>query len=78
MGERLREKYFILLRVVMVLILEMYIVISQSVLTGASVKVLLLLALFIGVVSGKELAEGKLSLFFLITPISKVVFSSCS
>ena len=57
MEERFREHYFILLRMGILLILEVYIVLSQSLLTGASVMVLLLLALFVGIIAGKELVE---------------------
>ena len=55
MEERFRENYFVLLRIILLVILEVYLIFSQSVLTGASVEVLLLLALFIGVIAGKEL-----------------------
>lgn len=65
MQERFREQYFVLLRIVLLLILEIYIVLSQSVLTGASVKVLLLLALFVGVIAGKELVERRVQILFL-------------
>lgn len=65
MEERFREYYFVLLRIALLLILEIYIVLSQSVLTGASVKALLLLALFIGVDAGKELVERRLGILFL-------------
>ncbi|MDE6567429.1 MAG: hypothetical protein K2K70_06830 [Lachnospiraceae bacterium] len=65
MGERFREHYFVLLRIALLLILEIYIVLSQSVLTGASVKLLLLLALLIGVIAGKELVESRFQILFL-------------
>ena len=64
MGERFREQYFVLLRIVLLLILEIYIVFSQSVL-GAPVKVLLILALFVGVIAGKELVEHRIQILFL-------------
>lgn len=57
MEEQLRENYFLAVRISLVLVLEIYIVLSQSVLTGASDKVLLLLALFVGVTAGKELVK---------------------
>ncbi len=66
MEERFREHYFVLLRIALLLILEVYIILSQSVLTGASVEVLLILALFIGVVAGKELAERRYQMIFLV------------
>lgn len=65
MEERFREHYFVLLRIVLLLILEIYIILSQFVLTGASVKALLILALFIGVIAGKELVERRLQGVFL-------------
>lgn len=65
MEERFREHYFVLLRIALLLILEVYIVLSQSVLTGASVEVLLILALFIGVIAGKELVERRRQILFL-------------
>lgn len=65
MEERFREHYFILFRIALLLLLEGYILLSQSVLTGASVKVLLILALFIGVVAGKELVARRLQSLFL-------------
>ena len=65
MEERFRNHYFVLLRIALLLVLEAYIILSQSVLTGASVEVLLILALFIGVVAGKELVRTKYQLLFL-------------
>lgn len=65
MEERFREQYFIVLRIALLLILEIYIVLSQTMLTGASVRVLLILALFIGAVALKELVKRQLQLFFL-------------
>lgn len=65
MEERFREQYFIVLRIALLLILEIYIVLSQTMLTGASVRVLLILALFIGAVALKELVNRQLQLFFL-------------
>ena len=67
MEERVRERYFVLLRIVLLLILEVYIILSQSVLTGASVEVLLILALFIGVSAGKELVGRRFQILFLVT-----------
>ena len=48
MSEQLRENYFLAVKIIMLIALELYIVLSQSVLTGASGMVLLLLALLIG------------------------------
>lgn len=60
-----REGYFLAMRMVVLFALEIYIVLSQSVLTGASAWVLLLLALFVGAMAGKELAKEKLKWVFL-------------
>ncbi len=57
MSEKLRENYFLVVKIGLLLIIELYIALSQSVFTGASGKVLLLLALSVGAMSGKELLE---------------------
>ena len=67
MEERFRNHYFVLLRIALLLVLEVYIILSQSVLTGASVEVLLILALFIGVIAGKELMDRRYQNFGLVT-----------
>ncbi len=75
MDELLRENYFLAVRIGLLLLLEIYIVVSQSVLTGASARVLLLLALFVGAIATKEMvherhykmiAIGSAGLVFLI------------
>lgn len=66
MEEQLRENYFLAVRISLVLVLEIYIVLSQSVLTGASDKMLLLLALFVGVVAGKELVRKEKRWIFFV------------
>ncbi len=65
MEEKFRDQYFVLFRIALLLVLEVYIVISRSVLTGASVEVLLILALYIGVIAGKELVNRKYRILFL-------------
>lgn len=64
-------------RIGLLLVLEIYIVLSQSVLTGASFKVLLLLALFVGVVAGKELVERKKKRLFFVLAVGLlfIIFS---
>lgn len=70
MEEQLRENYFLAIRISLLLILEVYIILSQSVLTGASGEVLLLLALFVGAMSGKEFVkEKKKWIFFVLSAI---------
>ena len=64
MKESFRENYFLAVRVGMLLVLEIYIVLSQSALTGASAKVLLLLALFVGAMAGKELVKKQMKRIF--------------
>ncbi|MCM1498189.1 MAG: histidine kinase [Clostridium sp.] len=64
MTEQLRENYFLAVRIGLLLVLEIYIVLSQLILEGASARVLLLLALFVGAMTGKELAGKKLRPFF--------------
>lgn len=66
MEERFRECYFVLLRIALLLIMELYIILSQSVLTGASSWMLLLLALFIGAVAGGELVEPRYRIICLV------------
>lgn len=55
MSEQLRENYFLAVRIGLLLIMEIYIALSQFILIGASARVLLLLALFVGTMTGKEL-----------------------
>lgn len=69
MGEQLRDNYFLAVRIGLLLVLEIYIVLSQSVLTGASVRVLLLLALFVGTLAGKELVEKKKRVLFFVMAV---------
>lgn len=69
MREQLRDNYFLAVRMGLLLTLEIYIVLSQTVFTGASVRVLLLLALFIGAMAGKELVEKGKKVFFFTASI---------
>lgn len=59
MTEQFRENYFLAVRISLLLILEGYIVLSQSILSGASAGVFLLLALFVGTMAGRELVNGE-------------------
>lgn len=71
MTEQLRENYFLAIRIIALLALEIYIVLSQSVLTGASgKKVLLLLALLVGTVAGKELVKNNKKWIFLCLAVT--------
>ena len=77
MGEQFRNHYFLAVRIGLLLVLEIYIVLLQSVLTGASFKVLLLLALFVGVVAGKELVERRKQRIFFVLAVGLlfIIFS---
>lgn len=59
MDDRYRENYFTAVRTVLLLITVIYTVISNSMLTGASAGVLLLLALFTASLSLKDVFGGK-------------------
>lgn len=60
MSEQFRENYFLAVKISLLIGLELYIGLTQSVLTGASGKVLLLLAILVGVYTGKDLVgDGK-------------------
>lgn len=48
MSEQLRDNYFLAVKIIMLIALELYIALTKNVLTGASGMVLLLLALLIG------------------------------
>lgn len=74
MEERFLEHYFVLLRIALLLMLEIYIILSQSVLAGASAWVLLILALFIGLIAGRELAKRRIQILFLIASGALVLF----
>lgn len=69
MDERLRDSFFLIVRMLLLLVIEIYIVLFQSILTGASYGVFLLLALFVGVMAGKELAGKEKRWLFLAAAI---------
>ncbi len=57
MSEQLRDNYFLAVKIIMLIALELYIALTKNVLTGASGKVLLLLALLIGCFSLVQLFD---------------------
>lgn len=59
MDEQLRENYFLAVRMGLLLLLEIYIMVTQPVLTGASARVLLLLALLVGANAIKEMLRDR-------------------
>ena len=69
MGEFLKEKYFILVRVIMMLVLSVYAVMTTAddvTQTGVSIRILLLVSFFLSFMALKELVNRKKQLFFLI------------
>lgn len=71
MTEQLRETYFLVIRTCLLLALEIYIVFSQAAFIGVSGGEILLLAFFVGSMSGKELVRRRISRWAL-TGISAV------
>ena len=65
MNERFRDHYFTAVRIILLILILIYTVLSCSLLTGASVWVLLLLALYTGAMSLKELAGRRVRAVFL-------------
>lgn len=59
MTEQFQESFFLAVRMLLLLVLEIYIILTHYIVTGASAWMLLLLASFTGAVVLKELAEGK-------------------
>ena len=57
MSEQLRDNYFLAVKIIMLIALELYIALAKNVLTGASGMVLLLLALLIGCFSLVQLFD---------------------
>ncbi len=57
MSEQLRDNYFLAVKIIMLIALELYIALTKNVLTGASGMVLLLLALLIGCFSLVQLFD---------------------
>jgi len=74
MNERLRDNFFVAVRMGLLIMLEGYIVLSFPEITGASSGVLLLLALFIAAMSLKELVSGQKKIpFFAAAAILLIV-----
>lgn len=59
MKEQFQENFFLAVRLLLLLVLEIYIILTHYIVTGASAWMLLLLASFTGAVVLKELTEGK-------------------
>ena len=59
MNERLRENYFVFIRLALMVVLCLYGLVDEARTTGVSVRVLLLVSFYIGFISFKELKIGK-------------------
>ncbi|MBQ5312146.1 MAG: hypothetical protein ILP19_08945 [Oscillospiraceae bacterium] len=67
MNEHFRNNYFTAVRTGLLLMMSAYTIISCSVSTGASVRMLLLLALYTGALSVKELfSKSRIKAVFLL------------
>lgn len=66
MTEQVRENYFLAVRIIVVLAIEIYIAVTNADLAGTSGGVLLLLALFLGAVVGREMLTFKWQWTFLL------------
>ena len=69
MSERFRDNYFIIIRVIILLILSVYGLLSSPYKTGVSVQMLLLVSFYIGVMTFKELTKNKLKILLSIIGI---------
>ncbi len=69
MSERFRENYFIIIRVIILLILSVYGLLSSPDKTGVSVEMLLLVSFYIGVMTFKELTKNNKKILLTITGI---------
>ncbi len=58
MNERIRENYFVFIRLTLLVVLSLYGIIDEAKETGVSVKILLLVSLYISLMSIKELTTG--------------------
>ncbi|MBQ4485703.1 MAG: hypothetical protein II936_01700 [Oscillospiraceae bacterium] len=65
MHENIRNNYFLGVRMALLIIIVIYTNFSCSLMTGASVRVLLLLAFYIGFLTFRELADRKVQLLLL-------------
>lgn len=65
MTEQIRENYFLAVKMLLILVSEIYLFLIHLEQVGASSRVLLLLALFFGFFAGEELGKNKLKILFL-------------
>lgn len=63
MTDKFRENFFLAVRMILLLVFEIYIILTQNITTGASAMMLLLLASFTGMLVLKELAGERYRIF---------------
>ena len=61
----LKEKYFLISRIVIMLLIGIYGIIEMEKTTGVSAEILLLISLYISMICLKEFVEGKKELIFI-------------
>ena len=58
MSEHIRDKYFLLIKLVLLIVFSIYGIINTADKTGVSVKILLLVSFYIGAIAVKEFMTG--------------------
>ena len=58
MSEHIRDKYFLLIKLVLLIVFSIYGIMNTADKTGVSVKILLLVSFYIGALAGKEFLNG--------------------
>lgn len=74
MTEQIRENYFLAVKMLLMLVSEIYLLVIQFGQAGASGEMLLLLALFLGFFVGEELLKNKIRLLFLVLLAAELFF----
>lgn len=74
MTEQIRENYFLAVKMLLMLVSEIYLLVIQFGQAGASGEMLLLLALFLGFFVGEELLKNRLRLLFLVLLAAELFF----
>lgn len=74
MTEQIRENYFPAVKMLLMLVSEIYLLVIQFGQAGASGEMFLLLALFLGFFVGEELLKNRLRLLFLVVLVSELFF----
>ena len=58
MSEKIRESYFVFIRLTLLVVLSLYGIINEAKATGVSLKILLVVSFYISFMSIKELTSG--------------------